>query len=89
MNRHPGLRAFLILLLLIFSLELDQGQSLATPTVDSEELKAKLQAAVCTVTENICPLRGGELFFCPPSVPEILTRNFYFLLYKQKKALDS
>ena len=53
MNQHPGHRAFLILLLSIFSLELHQGQSPATPTVDIEELKATLQAAVCTVTEEI------------------------------------
>ena len=53
-NQHPGLRALQMLLLLIFFFwGYIKGRVFVYPVSDVEEVKAKMQAAVYTITEDM------------------------------------
>ena len=56
MNKYLGLCALQILLLLIFLLGYTKGRIFPIPIADIEELKAKIQAAVCIVIQSAAKL---------------------------------
>ncbi|GBM82110.1 hypothetical protein AVEN_16187-1 [Araneus ventricosus] len=62
MDQHPGVRALQILLrLIIFVWGYIKDRVFATPIADVDELKARIQAAVCIVTEVMLKNSWREL----------------------------